>query len=298
VRPKRILLFGKYGQLGSYLYQLLHDEELTAVDYPEVDFNHPDTVAALIDTVHPDLIINAVAYTDVDGAEKAQPSAFQVNGHTVGVIAQRAKKIGAGFIHYSTDYVFDGQKGSAYHEKDSPNPVNIYGESKLLGEERTIAAGGSYLIFRLSWVYTVEKPSFVTKVLQWSRQQETVRIVDDQISSPTWAFDVARFTTQIVKSLSAPWYQSIAAHKGLYHLAGTGAVSRYEWGKTTLDLDPRKSEQKCTAVLPAKTHEFPSPAPRPPYSALDSSKFQHTFELTIPHWRDSLAAAIENIPQP
>lgn len=289
---KKILLFGKVGQLGSRLFQLLQGYNLEAYDFPEVDFNQPDSLAPIIDSAQPALIINAAAYTAVDKAEEMHTMADNINGHSVGVLAAKAKELGAGLIHYSTDYVFDGKKGSLYTEDDTPSPINVYGSSKLLGEEKTIQAGGSYLIFRLSWVYSTTNPSFVTKVLEWSRKHETLRIVDDQISNPTWAEMVARNTIEIVNRYADNWSAAFQPLTGIYHLVGKGAVSRFEWAKATLALDPHKEEQVTTQLLPAKSDEFPTPAARPMLSGLEVTKFENTFGLTIPEWHTSLKEAM------
>ncbi|MCB2178767.1 dTDP-4-dehydrorhamnose reductase [bacterium] len=289
---KKILLFGKNGQLGSRLNHKLQGNNLEAYDYPEVDFNRPDSLAQIIDQIQPALIINAVAYTAVDQAEEQSQMADNINGHSVGVLAEKAKALQAGLIHYSTDYVFDGKKGSLYTEEDTPNPINVYGSSKLLGEEKTIQAGGSYLVFRLSWVYSTTNNSFVTKVLGWSRKLETLKIVDDQISNPTWAEMVACKTLEIINRYEDDWYAAFQPLAGIYHLVGKGAVSRYEWAKAILALDPHKEEQIATQLLPAKSTAFPTPAERPLLSGLEVRKFERTFGLEIPDWHTSLVEAM------
>ena len=221
----KILLFGKKGQLGSNLVHLLQGEKLFAYDFPEINFTEPDEITRLIDEIKPGLILNAAAYTDVDGAESDPRTAKKVNGTTVGILAEKAKEHKAGFIHYSTDFVFNGLKGIPYIENDKPDPVNVYGASKLMGEEKTISVDDSYLIFRLSWVYSISHSCFVTKVLGWARQQETLRIVDDQVSNPTWAKLVAEKTVEIIQHLKQPWHSTIAEAKGLYRRGNPGLGS-------------------------------------------------------------------------
>jgi len=287
---KPILLFGKTGQLGSVLYKKLQPYNLQAYDYPEIDFNQPDAVSQLIQHIQPGLIINAAAYTNVDQAEKEVEKAHNINGHSVGAIAEAAKNSGAYLIHYSTDYVFDGAKSSLYTEHDQPNPISVYGESKLLGEKKIIESQGNYFIFRLSWVFSLTHPSFVTKVLEWSRKFETLNIVDDQTSNPTWANMVADKTISLIKKPDlAKLFQS---KRGVYHLVSTGAVSRLEWAKAILELDPHSTEQKTREILPAKSADFPTPAARPEFSGLDCSKFETTFKLKLPNWKHSLAEAM------
>ena len=172
----KVLLFGKNGQLGSSLNRLLRDHDLHAFDYPEIDFLKADQLLGLIDEIEPTIIINAAAYTAVDKAESDQETAMQINGTTVGIIAEKAKEIGAGLVHYSTDYVFNGKTEVPYKETDQPNPINYYGLSKLSGEQNVIAVDGNHLIFRLCWVYSTEFPSFVTKVLEWSERTRHFRL--------------------------------------------------------------------------------------------------------------------------
>lgn len=292
MQTQKILLFGKTGQLGSVLYQNLQGSNLIAYDYPEIDFNHPDEVRKLVQQHQPTLIINAAAYTAVDQAEQEPEKAFNINGYSVGAIAEAAKTLGAGLIHYSTDYVFDGRKKSLYTTEDHPQPINVYGESKWLGEKMVIDTQGDYLIFRLSWVYSLTHPSFVRKVMEWSRKSETLRIVDDQTSNPTWASMVANKTIQVIQNdRLREWLHT---HRGIYHLAGKGAVSRYKWAKAILEFDPHRNEQKTKELIPAKSSEFPTPAARPEFSGLDCTKFETTFNIELPDWKTSLADAMRN----
>ena len=168
----KILLLGNQGQLGWELERTLATAGiLIAVDYPEIDLAHPESIRPLIQSTKPEIIINATAYTAVDRAESEAEIAYAINGITPGVLAETALEVGALLIHFSTDYVFDGKKGSAYIESDIPNPLGVYGASKLAGEQAIQQVGGQYLILRTSWVYSLRRPSFVTKVLEWSRQQ-------------------------------------------------------------------------------------------------------------------------------
>src|SRR5574341_1956224 len=163
-----------------------------------------------------------------------------VNGSAPGVLAEEAKALKALFIHYSTDYVFDGMKGTPYTEEDVPNPINMYGRSKLAGEQAIRSAGGAYLILRTAWVYSARRDSFVTKVLQWARHHETLRIVDDQISNPTWA----RMLAEITGLILAHGIEYIEERKELYHLAGSDFASHFEWARQILEFDPNRREQK------------------------------------------------------
>lgn len=294
----RILLLGKTGQLGWELNRSLQPlGEIRALDFPEIDLAKPESLREVIRTSAPDVIVNATAYTAVDKAESERELAFAINAAAPQVIAEEAKKIGALLIHYSTDYVFDGIKGAPYVETDTPNPLNIYGASKLKGEQAIQSESGTYLILRTAWVYTLRtsagstRPeSFVSKVLQWARQNETLRIVDDQISNPTWARMLAEVTALVL----ARGVEYIEEHKGLYHLAGSGFASRFEWAKQILELDPNRHEQKVQELLPAATAEFPTPAKRPLFSALNCDQFADAFGLHLLAWEDTLHMAMGN----
>ena len=289
----KILLLGKYGQLGWELERSLQPlGSVLAYDYPQIDLLDDKSYLELIPDMSPDIVINATAYTDVDGAESDQENADQINSNAPAVLADQAKKQGAVFIHYSTDYVFDGTKGSAYRESDTPRPLSVYGRTKLAGERAIQDVGGNFYIFRTSWLYSLRRPSFVSKVLDWSRKNKTLRIVSDQISSPTWSRMLAEVTTQWLTGLIAA--ERIKNHEtsGVYHLSASGAVSRYEWAKAILALDPDAEDQIAREVLPAASGEFDTPAARPLYSALDCSRFQERFDLSLPDWYSSLQLAM------
>ena len=285
----KILLLGNTGQLGSELNEILPKfGEVKAFDYPEVDMADEGRIREVFQDFSPDMVYNATAYTAVDRAESDIELAEAINGRGAGILADECVKANALLIHYSTDYVFDGEKGSAYLENDTPNPLSVYGSSKLHGDEEIAAVGGSYLIFRPSWVYSLRNESgFVKKVLGWARKHEKLSIVDDQISNPTWARMLAELSTEILHEGSP----ALKAKTGLYHLAGKNHVSRYGWAKEILALDPVKEEQIVKEILPAKSADFPVPAQRPTFSALDCSLFEKTFRLKIPAWQESLAAA-------
>ncbi len=284
-----LLLIGKNGQLGWELQRTLAMlGGVTAVDYPEIDLAKPETLPDLIRHVSPQIIINAAAYTNVDKAESESDLAWRVNAEAPRVMAEEAKRLNAALIHFSTDYVFDGKKGSPYVETDTPNPINVYGKTKLDGEQAVEAVGGNYFIFRTSWVYSLRQGGFVTKVLQWSRQQETLRIVDDQIGSPTWARMLAEATAQVIAQGREAPLDYVREKTGLYHLAGAGSASRYEWAKAILELDPHLEEQRVKELLPAKSSEFATPAVRPMFSGLSTQHFEQTFNLHIPAWRECM----------
>jgi dTDP-4-dehydrorhamnose reductase len=285
----KILLLGKNGQLGWELQRTLAPiGPLTAIDYEELDLQDFHALRRTLSELRPELIVNAAAYTNVDKAESETEKAHAINATVPGILAEEAAKLKAALIHYSTDYVFDGTKGSPYREVDEPNPLSAYGKSKLAGEKAIQAVSGVFLILRTAWVYSLRGASFVNKVLEWSRQHETLRIVDDQISNPTWARMLAEVTAQLLAKSN----ESLREHGGLYHLAGGGFTSRLEWARKILQLDPNGQEQKVKEMLPATTAAFPTPAARPLFSALDCSKFEETFGTRLPNWQLQLQLAM------
>lgn len=295
----KILLLGKVGQLGWELRRVLPGlGPVTAYDFPEVDFTHLDDLLEKVRAAQPDVIVNAVAYTAVDRAEAEMDTARLVNAAAPGALAALARELKAPIIHYSTDYVFDGAKGAAYVESDPTHPLNAYGLTKLEGEQAVLAAGGAGIVLRTAWVYSTRQGGFVTKALQWARQQQTLSLVTDQVSSPTWARSLAEATgMMLAQAAREPGAQSpyvyLGDRAGVYHLAGEGAASRYEWGQAILELDPRREEQTVRELKPALTADFPSPAERPLVSPLDCARFRRTFGFGLPHWRDALALAME-----
>jgi dTDP-4-dehydrorhamnose reductase len=292
----KYLLLGKTGQLGWELNRCLPTMgEVIVWDYPEVDFRRIGELKAKIQTLNPDVIINAVAYTAVDKAENEREAVMQINAAAPGELAGLSRQMGIPFIHYSTDYVFDGQKGSPYTETDAPNPLNLYGWSKLDGEKAVSSAGGAYLTLRTSWVYSTRRDSFVTKVLQWSRQQPSLRMVTDQVGSPTWARFLAEATAQVLLMTRVNGVDWLTERSGLYHLAGDGGASRLDWAQAILEMDPDPAQRLAKEILPALTAEFPTPAQRPLYTVLDCTHFQSTFGLRFPPWREALRLAMTGI---
>ena len=290
----QILLLGINGQLGWELRRALATlGQVTALDYPQIDLTRPEQARPVIKRIKPQVIINATAYTSVDGAESEAEVALAINRDAPGIIAEEAKALGAVFIHYSTDYVYDGTKSEPYVETDLPNPVNTYGQSKLAGEHEITQIGGTYLILRTSWLYSLRGETFVNKVLKWSRKYETLRIVEDQVGSPTWCRMLAEATAQVLAMGGVELVGWLADRRGLYHLAGDGYVCRYGWAQEILKYNPNPQEQVTRQVLPSLTSEFPTPAKRPLFSALNCDRFYKTFGIRLPDWRDALRLALD-----
>ena len=291
----RLLLFGTTGQLGWELNRILPTlGELTALDYPDIDFSRAESVRQVIRSIRPHVIVNAAAFTAVDRAENEPDSVYAINSDAPGIIASEAKAIGSAFVHYSTDYVFDGTKGEPYTEQDTPNPINVYGKSKLAGEQAIEQTGGSYLILRTSLLYSLRGESFVTNVLKWSRQQETMRIVTDQVSNPTWCRMLAEVTTQVLASGHRDIAGWLAERSGMYHCAGDGYASRFEWAREILKHDPHRKEQVVKSLQAAQTADFPTPAQRPLFSALNCDHFHSSFKMRLPDWKYAMKLAMNN----
>jgi dTDP-4-dehydrorhamnose reductase len=287
----KTILFGKNGQLGwEFQHTLMGDYISFGRD--ELDLCDLQAIERTLAELRPNLIINASAYTDVDQAENETETALKINALAPGTMADMARKLGAVLIHYSTDYVFDGRKNSPYTESDSTNPLNVYGKSKLTGEENIRLAGEAYLILRTSWVYSLRGNSFVNKVLGWARRNPSLRIVDDQVSNPTWARRLAEITTLLLAQNRTSLYETMREKSGIYHLAGSGYTSRYEWAKQILSNDPEQAEQIVKTIQPVRSEEFPTPAVRPLFSALDCTRFETTFGLRLPPWSDTLKLAL------
>ena len=289
----KLVLFGKNGQLGWELERSLPAlGEVVALDRAELDLCDLDAVHRTLRVLKPDLIVNASAYTEVDRAEKEPELAMKVNALAPGVMAEASRSLGAVLIHFSTDYVFDGRGNTPYTENDVTHPLNEYGRSKLMGEENIKQAGDAYLILRTSWVYSLRGNSFVNKVLGWARKNSTLRIVDDQVSSPTWARMLAEMTSLLIAQNRDSLQDRIHEQCGIYHVAGSGYTSRYEWAKQILANDPHRSEQTVQALEPGRSEEFPTPATRPLFSALDCTRFEKTFGLRFPAWSSTLKLAL------
>jgi len=277
----RILVTGREGQLARSLSErgALHAElEVECVGRPELDLSERGSVAAAIQRLEPDLVINAAAYTAVDQAESEPDLAYSVNADGAGEIARAAHDIGAGIIQISTDYVFDGKAAAPYREEAPTNPLGVYGSSKLAGEEQVRSGNPDHLIIRTSWVYSPFGRNFLKTMLRLAADHDEVRVVADQIGCPTSALDVADAI------LAAA--QSRQGRGRTYHVAGRGSCT---WAQFAEEIFRRSSEfgGPFAAVVPIPTTDFPTPAARPHYSVLDSSRFEQEFGFVMQRWEDS-----------
>ena len=295
---RRILLTGKNGQIGWELQRTLATlGEVFAVDCNDMDFTNPDAIRKVIREIKPALIVNAAAYTAVDEAESKPDLAMAVNGTAPGILAEEAKGLGATVVHYSTDYVFDGDKQTPYTEGDAPNPLNVYGKTKLAGDRAIQAVGVPHLIFRTSWVYGAREKNFLLTILRLAREKEELRIVDDQIGAPTWCRAIAEATAQVLAQLGQT--EGFRDRGGTYHITAAGETSWYGFAKeivqTREHLSGEQSTLPATHVLPIRTFEFALPAKRPAYSLLSNVKIESAFGVAMSHWSEMLRLCVEDM---
>ena len=280
MRRPRILLTGAQGQVGHALARLLpRNGEVIALDRAALDLADADAIVAAVRAAAPDLIINAGAYTAVDAAEQERAVAFAVNAQAPQVLAEEAKRLGALLIHYSTDYVFDGAARAPYTEDAPVAPLNVYGESKLEGERAIAASGAHALTLRTSWVYGLRGRNFLLTIRRLAAQRPELRIVADQAGIPNWSVALAAATNALV----AQGLPSLKARTGLYHFSATGATTWFGFAKAIVGDAP------SPVVVPIATAEFPTPARRPAYGVLDTSRFAATFGFALPAWENCLA---------
>jgi dTDP-4-dehydrorhamnose reductase len=306
----RILLTGKTGQVGAELARFLPRlGEVIALDRHELDLSRPGDIRQKIQEIRPRLIVNAAAYTAVDQAESDERMARSINADAPALMAQEAKKIGAGLIHYSTDYVFDGTKKDPYVEDDPPNPLNVYGKTKLMGEQAIRDVGVPHLIFRTAWVYATQGKNFLLTILRLATQREELRIVCDQTGAPTWCREIARATTIVLIQLSErePGASSLEHMHGTYHMTAGGITTWYGFAQAILEeasqtvrvaswLASATSGSPIVAhrIVPIATAEHPTPARRPAYSVLSNSRLSRDFAVQLSDWRPALRAAFHS----
>ncbi|KAB7627735.1 dTDP-4-dehydrorhamnose reductase [Stenotrophomonas rhizophila] len=294
-----ILLLGANGQLGQELQRALaplgtivattRSGALPDGSACEIaDFDRPASLTALLDRVRPTVVVNAAAYTAVDRAEEDRDAAFRANAEAPGVLARWCAQAGVSLVHYSTDYVFDGQGTRPYREDDATAPLGVYGASKLAGEEAIRAAGGRHLIFRTAWVYASHSANFLRTMLRVGADRDVLRVVADQIGTPTPAALIAEVTAQAL--------QHEGALSGTWHLTATGETSWHGFAEAIF------AEAVVAGVLPRAprveaitTAEYPTPARRPAYSHLDVAKVEHDFGITLPNWQEGLKRILAEV---
>jgi dTDP-4-dehydrorhamnose reductase len=291
-KPK-ILIFGRVGQVGWELrHKLACLGDVSNVDFPEIDFSKPDTVRSAIRTAEPTVIVNAAAYTAVDKAEATPDPAYAINATGPGLIAEEAKRLGALMVHYSTDYVYDGSKPGPWVEDDRPNPLNVYGASKLAGDEAIAAVGGDHLILRTSWVYGARGSNFLLTMLRLAKERPELRIVDDQTGSPTTSECIAQATAAILAQVLTPSGRGLDGRSGTYHLTNSGTTTWFGFAREFLAAQP-----VCPKLTPIPASEYPVPAKRPVNSVLSCQKLADTFGVHMPSWQLGLNLVLETLAE-
>jgi len=289
---QRILVPGRNGQVGWELQATLAPlGTVIGLDRSGMDLASPDSIRRAIRDAKPDVIVNAAAYNNVDRAESEPELAMQVNGVAPGIMAEEAKRLGAVLVHYSTDYVFDGERDRPYLEDDPPNPVNAYGRSKLAGEQAIAAVGGHYLILRTSWVYSTRGSNFVLTVLRLAREKPELAMVDDQYGSPTWARSLAQATADLLRKRDL-----IPDRSGTYHLSAAGDTTRHEFAESIIRTIKRLSggSDGWAHVKSIASSEYPLPARRPARPVMNKDKIKRVFGVEMPHWESQLYACIRD----
>ena len=284
---RRILLTGAKGQVGEELQRSLANlGEVTAVDRQILDLAQPASIRQVISEVQPTCIVNAAAYTAVDKAEMEPDLAIAINAVAPTIMAEEAQRLGIGLIHISTDYVFDGKKNTPYTEQDPTNPVSIYGESKLAGEEGIRKNSDRHIILRTAWVYgNYGKSNFVKTMLRLFAEREEVKVVADQVGTPTWAHDIASAIATIVPQLD----DSQQSLTGTYHFTNSGVASWYDLAITILEEAKQQNlPLKVQRLVPITTAEYPTLAKRPAYSVLTWQKISAILGDHPPHWQQAL----------
>jgi dTDP-4-dehydrorhamnose reductase len=287
----RILLIGAAGQVGHELAGALGAfAAVHALSRLDGDLVDTDALRRTIDQVQPQVIVNAAAYNDVDGAERDPAAALRTNGEAVGRLGELCTSRRIGLVHYSTDFVFDGTKPTAYVEDDPVSPISAYGRSKLAGEQALVDAPA--LVLRTAWVFGLRRKSFVSTILRAARKETSLAVVDDQIGSPTFCRDLAVGTALVLHDMQRDPHGAIREARGVYHLTNAGVANRHELACAALDLDPRAHEHKVKEVRAIKTDERPAPARRPARAVLDCRKIADRFGVRLPDWREALARAL------
>jgi len=288
----KILLLGANGQVGWELQRTLSvlGELVTAERTPGADIALDNSdltrVQATLDTVAPDMVVNASAYTAVDKAEEEPELAARLNAELPGLIGTWATQHGARVLHYSTDYVFDGSKDTPYVETDPTRPINVYGRTKLAGDEALLASGCAALILRVSWVYGMRGQNFLLTMRRLMDERDQLRIVDDQIGAPTWCRTIAQVTSNVLAKWPADRDRQMALH-GVYHLAPSGSTSWFGFATAIRD----RLGLECD-LQPIPTSAYPTPAARPLNSRMDASRLEQTFGLAMPGWDAELARCL------
>ncbi|MDR5751452.1 MULTISPECIES: dTDP-4-dehydrorhamnose reductase [unclassified Caballeronia] len=293
----KVLLLGANGQVGWELARsLMPLGTVVALTREQADLAAPEKLGPLVDSMRPDIIVNAAAYTAVDEAEQAEPMALIINGQAVGELAAAARRLGALLVHYSTDYVFDGAIERAWREEDAPAPINAYGRSKLAGEQAIAASQCDHLVFRTTWVYAARGKNFLRTILRLAGEREELRVVSDQVGAPTSARLIGDLTAQCLAQVIKERRANVFA-SGLFHMTAAGSTSWHGFAASVIDYARAtgKFPVATNRVIPIGTQDYPLPARRPANSRLDCSLFDQRFELVRPTWEVPMRQTIDQI---
>lgn len=286
---QKIAVFGANGQIGSALVELLGNKAVP-LTRKDADLSRPETLATILEAIQPQAVINAAAYTQVDKAEEEREAARLANAESPAVMAAWCARYHVPFVHYSTDYVFEGSGTQAWQENAPKHPLNVYGATKLAGEVAVEAAGGKHLIFRTSWVYDATGKNFMNTMLRLGAERETLRVVADQFGAPSYAPDLARATVACLEKAAAMQ----AFPSGVYHLVHSGETSWHGFASTIFEK-ARSAGVELTVrnVEPIPASAYPTPAQRPQNSRLDCSRLKTVFSEILPEWQQGLSQALE-----
>jgi dTDP-4-dehydrorhamnose reductase len=280
-KEKRIALIGSKGMLGSMVKELAGDgSDILGLDLPEFDMTDRGQVLDVLAGFAPEAIINCAAFTNVDGCESNEQTAQKVNGDAPGYLADAAKRLGAFLVHISTDYVFDGLGSRPYTEEDPTGPLSAYGRTKLLGEKAVLSSGlERFSIIRTSWLYGPRGKNFVETIVRLAKEREELRIVADQVGSPTYTEDLAVALFALLSRQAV----------GIYHFSNEGVCSWHEFAGAIVETMKESGEEvRVRNIIPIRTEEYPLPAKRPAYSVLSKEKYKRTVGAEVPRWRDGL----------
>ena len=297
----RILIIGDQGQVAFELQRTLAPLgtvlSLGRNTAPKLDLEDNDSLVEALRTFEPHLIVNAAAYTAVDRAETEPDKANRINGEAIGVLVEEARRLSAGIVHYSTDYVFSGDQAAPYTEEDPVSPLGVYGSSKLLGEQILQESGLPHLIFRTSWVYGLRGQNFLLTMLRLMQERETLGIVEDQMGAPTWSRMIAEATALSIIQCTQGTVFDPQEKSGLYHLSAGGETSWFGFAKhiQSIALENAQLKAPLASLRPIPTSEYPTPARRPAYSVLSNRKIEQTFGLRLPEWSISLKQCLSEI---
>lgn len=294
----RVLLLGANGQVGTELQRSLaplgeliaatRSGQLNGQSCEQADCDNPPGLAALVERVAPDVVVNAAAYTAVDRAEQERDAAWRVNAEAPAVLASACARLDARLVHYSTDYVFDGRGTRPYREDDPPNPLGVYGASKLAGEDAVRASGTSHMIFRTAWVYAAHSHNFLRTMLRLGSERDALRVVADQVGTPTPASLIADVTANALRHPSAA--------ADTWHLTADGQTTWHGFAEAIFAGAVRRGLlPRAPMVEPITTADYPTPAARPAYSVLDTRKLRETFGISLPPWQDGLGGVLDQL---